>query len=89
MTILFFVFLGVMAVAVGTTMFAIARAKDGYEDEFGFHPVDVTQAPETWHGQTPADHLPARTGGKSVPPDPVVATATELPSALLEGRFSP
>ena len=89
MTILFFVFLGVMAVATGTTLVAIVRAKEGCEDELGFHSTDLTTASDARTGHPLISPPPARTSGRSAPPDPVMAATAELPSALLEERCSP
>lgn len=38
MNILFYFMIIVAAVAVVTTVYAFAAAKDGYQDESGFHP---------------------------------------------------
>lgn len=39
MALLLWIFLGVMAVAAVTTVVAVRRAEEGYEDETGFHPM--------------------------------------------------
>lgn len=89
MTILFFVFLGVMAAAMGTTIIALVRAKDGFEDELGFHSPDAAPALQTSNGPLSADPFATRTAGRPVLSEPVMAPAPELRSALLEGRYSP
>jgi hypothetical protein len=89
MTLLFIVFLGVMAVAVGTTIVAIVRAKDGYEDGLGFHLPAPAATSTARNEPVSPSFLPIKTGGRSTASVPVLTATSELPSTLLEGRFSP
>jgi len=75
MIITLLVLLGVMVVAVGTTVVAIARAKDGYEDELGFHSSGLAQAADARNEPASTGHLPGMTGDRTVTPEPVLATA--------------
>lgn len=80
MIILLWLFLAMMAVAVATTVFAILRARDGYQDEAGFHLTSSAAAPEVAGKSTMAECIsevaPARTGN----------AAADLPAGLLAAR---
>lgn len=59
---------GLLAVAILVTVFAIRRARDGYEDEAGFHSVTAADPGETARN---ADVAPAeRSRGLARKPSP-------------------
>ena len=86
MIILLYVFLGVMAVAVATTVFAIVRARDGFEDESGFHLADSMAAHQVLGRATTTGRIPASAAARVVTATPVGPAAPGLPVGLVGAR---
>ena len=86
MIILLCVFLGLMALAVTTTVFELRRAKDGYEDETGFHLAGSTAATKAAQGLAMANYRPRDVAAQAGVADAARTAATELPSGLLSVR---
>lgn len=88
MTTLLFVFLGLMVVATGTTILAVVRAKDGYEDDSGFHPAGLAEPSAAPPAPGLGDHRSTWDGDLTPAPAPAISAVSDLPPVLLEGRIS-
>jgi len=83
MIILLCVFLGVMSVAVALTIFAIVRAKDGYEDETGFHFSGSAGEPDPMAGVALPSRLPMNAAARPFESESKQPATPELPPELL------